>query len=98
MSLANWRDLAVVLLALEAFVFSLVPAVILYFGVRGMIRLLKLVRTYAPMVQGYFRRAAEVSDRVSRRVVSPIIGVEAGVAQVRSYGPSLFSSHPSKEV
>lgn len=98
MSLADWRDLAIVLLALEAFVLSLVPAVILYFGVRGMIWLLRQVRGHAPTVQGYFRKAAQLSDRVSRRVVNPIIGIEAGMARARRSGSSFFSSHPIHEV
>jgi hypothetical protein len=59
---------------------------------------LKQVRTYAPVIQGHFRKAAQVSDQVSRRVVSPFIGADAGVARARRCCASLFLSHPIEEV
>jgi hypothetical protein len=89
--LADWRDLAVVLLALEAFVLSLIPAAILYLSVRGMSRVLRGFRTFAPRVQDYFRKASQVADQISRRAVAPIIAVYAATAQVRRWFSFMFA-------
>ena len=81
MTLPDWRDLAVVLLAIEAFLIGLVPAVALYFVIRGMQWVTKKVRHGTPIVQGYFQHAARMSEKVSRRVAGPIISLESGAAR-----------------
>ena len=91
MTLANWRDLAVVLLVIEAFIMSLVPAAILYLAVRGMSWVLQQLRQLAPRVQGYFRKAAQVTDQVSHKVSAPIIGVSAASAQFSRWFSALSS-------
>ncbi len=85
MTLANWRDLAVVLLAVEAFFISLIPGVILYFAVRGMLWVIRKLRVTAPTVQGYFRKAADISEQVSQRTAAPFIAVSATLAQVNRW-------------
>jgi Na+-transporting methylmalonyl-CoA/oxaloacetate decarboxylase gamma subunit len=96
-TLADWRDLAVVLLALEAFVLSLLPAAIFYLAVRGMSAALRKFRPLASQVQGYFRQAAQTADQLSRRAVAPIIAVNAAAAQVGRWF-SCISSQPKQEV
>ncbi len=83
MTLANWRDLAVVLLALEAFVMGLLPAAILYFCVRGISWTLRKVRGYVPPAQGVFHKIAATSDDISRRIAAPLISLSATGAQLR---------------
>jgi hypothetical protein len=95
--LENWRDLAVVLLALEAFVLSLIPAALLYLAVRGMMWLLRQLRVLGSRVQGYFRKAAQVADLVSRRIAAPIIAVNAASAQFNRWF-SFLSPHIKSEV
>lgn len=82
MTLANWRDLAVILLALEAFIISLVPAVILFFAVKGMLWVIRKLRSVAPTVQSYFRKAADTSEQISQRAAAPFIATSATLAQV----------------
>lgn len=89
MTLETWRDLAVVLLALEAFVFSLIPAALLYLAVRGMAWVLKQLRTLAPKVQSYFCKAAQMADQASGRVAAPIIAVNTASAQLNRWLSSL---------
>lgn len=99
MTLANWRDLAVLLLALEAFIISLVPGVILYFAVRGLLWVIRKLRATAPTVQGYFHKAADISEQVSQRAAAPFITTNATLARVnrwRSASASLLKS--TKEV
>lgn len=84
MTLANWRDLAVVLLVIEAFIISLVPDIVLYFAIRGMSWVLENLRAKAPTVQSYFRKAATVSEQASQRVAAPIIATSAACSARRS--------------
>ncbi len=99
MTLANWRDLAAVLLAVEAFIMGLVPAALLFFAVKGMLWVIHKLRSTAPLVQGYFRTGASVTGQVSRRIVTPVIAVSAGATQVRRMASHLsWSPRISREV
>jgi hypothetical protein len=91
-SLAYWRDLAIVLLVLEALILSLIPAALIYLLIRGMLWTLKRIRAYAPPVQGYFRRASDVSEQVSRRIAAPFISANATAARVQRWGALMFPS------
>jgi len=91
-SLANWRDLSIVLLVIEAFIISLAPAVALYFCVRGISWVLKQLRTYAPQVQGYFRQGAEIAEDLSQKIAAPFFAVGAAAAQVRRWRAALSPS------
>lgn len=99
MTLTNWRDLAVVLLALEGFIMGLVPAVLLFFSVKGLLWLIRKLRATGPVVQSYFRKAAEVSENVSQRVGAPFIAASATSAKLRGWRQSIAAFAPAnKEV
>ncbi len=85
MTLDTWRDLAVILLVMQAFVLVLIPGVVLFFAIRGMSWVRRKLRAGAPVVQGYFRKAAAISEQVSHRAAAPIIAISATMAQVRSF-------------
>jgi hypothetical protein len=82
MTLANWRDLAVVFLALQVFVVCLVPAALLFLMVRGISWVLRQAQGAAPRVQGVFQKAARITDQASQRVAGPIIAADALATQV----------------
>lgn len=96
MTLGNWRDLAIVLLALEAFLLSLIPAAVLYLALRGVSWLIRKLRSVAPTVQGYFRKAATVTEEVSHRAVTPVITASATLAQLRGWRTALVNSLQQK--
>jgi hypothetical protein len=99
MTLTNWRDLAVVLLALEAFIMGLVPVAIFFFLVKGLLWLIRKLRATAPIVQSYFRKAAEISETVSQRASAPIIAASATSAKVQRWWRAIASfSLANKEV
>lgn len=99
MTLGNWRDLAIVLLAVEAFLLSLMPGAFLYFAVRGISFLIRKLRSVAPIVQGHFRKAATVTEEVSQKAVTPMIEASAALAQFRGWRAALANSlHPKREV
>ncbi len=84
MTLATWRDLSVILLAIEAFLMVLIPGIVLYLAIRGMSWATRKLRSTAPVVQNAFRKVASISEQASHRVASPIIATSATMAQVRS--------------
>jgi hypothetical protein len=93
MGLPEWRDLAVVLLALEAFVLGLIPAIVLFFAVRGMLWVIRKLRAVFPTIRGYFGRAAGISQRASHKIAAPVIAASAAAYQVRrwrTYASSLI--------
>lgn len=95
MTLTNWRDLAVVLLALEALIMGLVPAVLFFFSVKGMLWLIHKLEASAPVVQGYFRKAAEISETVSQRAGAPFIAASATSAKVRRWSQAVAQFYPA---
>ena len=84
MDLAFWRDLSLVLLCLEAFVFMLVPGVLFFFSVKGLRELEKKLREVSPQVHGVFHRVNQVTRQASDKAASPFIAVSAANAQVKA--------------
>jgi hypothetical protein len=96
-TLTHWRDLAVILLVLEAFILALVPGAILFFTIRGVGWLRKQLLAAAPVAQGYARKAAQMTTRVSDQVVQPIVSAHATSARLARLPSALMSSFsPSK--
>ncbi len=83
MALAVLRDISVVIIAIEVFIILLAPTVAVYLVLRGMTWVLGRARRYAPVVQGYFRQGAQITDQASQKVAAPVIAVEAFAARVR---------------
>lgn len=83
MSLANWRDVAVVLLALEAFAGVLAFGVITYFAVRGVL----WVKGRVPLATVPARRVAEQvaskTDQAGRAVATPFVWLEANAVRLQ---------------
>ena len=92
MTLRDWADVSVVWLAFLFFVFSLIPAVIFYFSIRGVNRMMSGIRTYSPRVRAGFRQASEVAEKTSQKVTSPFVTMRAASAQVRGSLSALFPS------
>jgi hypothetical protein len=88
-TLANWRDLSIVWLALLAFIFTLVPGVILFFITKGFLALNRKLRQIFPTIYGYFRKANQVVDQVSHKVAAPVIIAHEKSTQVRASGAAL---------
>ena len=89
MSLENWRDLSIVWLALPAFIFSLVPLAISFLLVKGMLFVNRKLRSVFPVIHGYFRKANEITDQVSRKIIAPVIIANEKSTQVRATGSAL---------
>ena len=84
MTISFWRDVSVVLLVVEAFIFALVPLVVLYFTNKGFRRLRSLLQPLFPQILHRVRQVERVTVGMSGRVVTPIIVVYAWIARIRS--------------
>lgn len=89
------RDIAVVIIALEVFIMLLVPAVILYFVVKGLGWVQKQVQKYGPMVRFRFAQAAQVTEDLSHKAAAPVIQTSAAVTRIRRTGAALAASLPT---
>jgi hypothetical protein len=97
-TIVNLRNLAGVLLALEAFIFLLPMLIITYLSVRGLSALrARLANEWFPLVRTYVTQAETTTKQVSALVVEPPIrvkstaaGVQAGIRHLvgRGAGPA----------
>lgn len=92
MNLAAWRDVALVLLAIQTLVLVIVIGAMLYLLNRGMASLRGAVKRYAPVAQARLRQITDISEQISHRAVSTFIHVAATGAQVRSWLAALRST------
>jgi hypothetical protein len=83
MNISLWRDISVVLLALEAFILALIPLAVVYFANKGLWRLRASVRPLFRQVREYVQQVEMTTTRVAEMVVAPIMSFYALVARVR---------------
>lgn len=76
MTLAQARDIALILLAIEAIVMSLVPLVATFFAVRGLRALRAKFLIFSRRLRLMFNQIAGKTERVSRALAQPIMAVE----------------------
>jgi hypothetical protein len=100
MTLATARDLSIILLALEAFVFTVIIGVVLYFVARGLRLGNQWLRKIGfPEAQRYARLIAEQSQVIRDKVTRPIVQVETSAHRARRTAaavPSLFRNRRSR--
>ncbi len=81
-ALAPWRDAAVILLCLEAFVFMLVPGVIFFFAQKYLRRFRHWLRTPILRVYVYVLRAQNITMRATDGIANVPIKLHMAGAQV----------------
>jgi hypothetical protein len=72
MDLAAWRDLSVVWLAFLSFVLGIVPLVLLFFAVRGMLALNRTLPRYLKLGQYYSGIARDQTRKYSGLLAEPV--------------------------
>jgi hypothetical protein len=100
LTLADWRNLASILLFLEAFVVLLPILVIFFFSVRGLRALRKkLIKNWLPLGSSYATQAQTTAWRVSNAVAEPLIrlkstatGVQVGAKRIIEGDTNSFPS------
>lgn len=84
MTLASLRDVALLILCVEAFVIGLAPLVGGYLAVRGLGRLLGRVPVWLRTAYGWVLRAQAIVATLMRWLLAPILalsGLKAGLRQ-----------------
>jgi hypothetical protein len=96
MTLADLRDLSIILLAIEAFIIGLVPAVLFFFMIKGVLWLNRKLPVAGSVVRGYFRKAERSTKVASERIAAPFITAGATTARIKRWQRSLVSSSRTK--
>ena len=96
MTLANWRDLSIILLVFEAFVVGLVVLVIYLALNVGAFQINRRIKTAGSIVRGYFLKAEQSTKAASNRIAAPFIAAGAATARVKRWQHSLVLSFRKK--
>ena len=91
MNLADWRNLAIVILTVQVLIMVLVVGAIIYFSNRGIIKAQQALKHYAPIGQDHLRHLAAMSKQLSEKLVTPVITLQATSAKVRRWR-TIFST------
>ena len=83
MGLAVWRDISLLWLIFLTLVAIIPFGVLFYYCIKGLRRLRQLALTYLPIAQVKAQQVADVSEQVSLKLSSPIIGAKARAAQAQ---------------
>jgi hypothetical protein len=86
MDIHLWRDISVVLLAVEAFVLAIVPLAILFVANKGLQRLRGSLRPVLPAIRARVQQVEVVTARAGELIVAPIIATYAFAARLRRVG------------
>ena len=85
MTIETWRDIALILLAVEGFFLALIPGALFYFlwkGARITIQWLK--KTGLPQARQYSHLAAETTNTYGQKISAPFAKIETGKAALIS--------------
>lgn len=86
MDLSFWRDVAVVVLAVETFIAMLIPMVAFFFGIKGLRWLEKNTKVYGKQARHRWQRVHRQVAGVTRVVESPFREVDSIWQAVRNIG------------
>lgn len=86
MTLGDWRDLSLILLALEGMLVALIYGVIFYVLWKGLRIAHQWLRTIGlPEGNRYALLARQYTQELSQRIVRPFVQVEATLAQLSTF-------------
>ena len=83
MSLATGRDIALVVLVIEAIILGLVPLAVFYYAIRGMRSLRSWLDPKMPVARAQLERVAHSTRTISDYIVAPVLGVGSRRWQVQ---------------
>ena len=91
MTLANWRDLALLEFIIIGIIMALIPGALLGGMAYGLRYLKRKSLPYIKLIQQYARRAAHETDRIATLAVRPIIKAAATSAQAEHHTSQIFN-------
>lgn len=90
MDLASWRDLSLIWLSFLAFIIGIVPAVLLYFVVRGMRVVNRTVPRYLKLGQYYSGIVRDQTRKYSLLAAEPVTKAHGQAARVQTIVQNLM--------
>jgi inner membrane protein involved in colicin E2 resistance len=93
MQLADWTSIAIIILAVEAFIFVLVFGALFLVLNIGVVKAQGVVKHHGPIIRSRLRQVASMSEQASQKLTGPIISVETTNAKTRQLFSSLRSSN-----
>ncbi|NOZ51302.1 MAG: hypothetical protein GXP37_14860 [Chloroflexi bacterium] len=91
MSLAAWRDIALVFLILQAFVLALIPGALLFFANKGLRQAIQWLRNRGlPEAQRYSRLVADKAQSTTQQIIGPVILADAQLTRIKHTPASLM--------
>jgi hypothetical protein len=97
-TLTEWTNVAIVILAVQAFFLAIILGAVLYFGIRGTSGIIRQLRISAPRAQAYFRNLADAAEQTSQRIATPFMSASAARARmVRTVSAALSVFRGQKE-
>lgn len=82
MGLIMWRNMALLLLAIEAFLIGLPVGLAFFLAIRGLGQLEARIKLFLPTAHERVRRVEMVTHSVAEAIVAPLIWVSSVVAGV----------------
>ena len=98
MGLEFWTNISIIWLAFLAFIMGIIPLVILYFLVRGMMIVNRSVPRYLKLGQYYSGIARDQTRKVGEKAVEPVVQVYGQAARADAIARGLLprtSSDPA---
>ena len=99
MDLAAWRDLSLIWLSFLSFILGIVPLVLLYFAVRGMLVVNRKVPRYLKLGQYYSGIVRDQTRKYSLLAAEPVTKAHGQAARVETIIRRLTPQpkHPNQE-
>jgi hypothetical protein len=91
MNLGLWRDIAVILLAMELMVLVAPVLALAYLSVRGVLRLTHFIRGLFPQAHGYAFRLQRLTARMAGAMVAPLISIYSFAAGGKAVARAMWS-------
>ncbi len=85
MDIAFWRDVAVVVLAVEGLLFGLIPLALFLFAIRGIRWLDRQTRDYATLARDEWLKIHQRVERTATIVRAPFERTERTIDAVRTF-------------
>ena len=90
MTLPILRDIAIVILALEAFIIGLIPLIVLYFALRGWRVAGRKMAPWLPKAKSFFNQSTSKIGQISRTIAEPVFRIEAAWAWLQTFWRQLL--------
>lgn len=85
MTLPVLRDIAIVILAFEAFIIGLIPLVVLYFLLRAWWAAGRMMAPWLAKAKSAFEGGTSIVEQINRAITEPIFRIEAKWAWLQTF-------------